>query len=371
MSGSAARATTLLPEGPRVVELGETFSAALAGHLLERMGARVVRVMPAGEVAELDTLGPRLGEEGEGPAAPAVWLRHGKEAVEFDAGSSSSRARLDAVLADADVVLIAGTTASWRARGVDLDDVRRAAGTAVIGHVTPWGDDGSRVDLRSNELVLQAAGGFMKLVGASDREPVRLGGHPLQATAGLLVLDGVLIGLFHRQSTGQSTSFETSEFEAVAHVEWKIASVFQSGAPIDRRGEDGGGPAAVRTRDGHFGLFFTPREWDAMKEVVGDARLDDPRFATPRSRAEHQAELTALFEETTSTMSKKDLYERAQARNIPAGYVATMTDLLASPQYRARAFFRPIEVEGVGSGLLPDAPWAIRTIDDLDEEGAA
>jgi crotonobetainyl-CoA:carnitine CoA-transferase CaiB-like acyl-CoA transferase len=127
----------------------------------------------------------------------------------------------------------------------------------------------------------------------------------------------------------------------------------------------------VRTRDGHFGLFFAPHHWEAMKEVLGDPRLDDPRFATPRSRAEHQAELTEVFEQTTAGMSKKELYERAQARSIPAGYIATMTDLLESPQYRARDFFRPIEVDGVGAGLVPDAPWVVRTVDDISEEDAA
>lgn len=368
---SPARRTGLLPAGTRVVELGERFSTALAGHLLERLGAEVTRIVPAGEEAELDTLGPRLGDGARGPAAPAVWLRHGKTTVEIDVRAPESRAHLDGLLEGADVVLIAGTTASWAHRGLDLDEVRRSASAAVIGHVTAWGDEGARADLRANELVLQAAGGFLKLVGASDREPVRLGGHPLQATAGLLILDGVMIGLFHRRSTGQSTSFETSEFEAVAHVEWKIASVFQSGQPIDRRGEDGGGPTAARTRDGHFGLFFSPHHWSAMKEVLGDPRLDDPQFATPRSRAEHQAELTALFEQTTSQLSKKELYERAQARGIPAGYIATMTDLLESPQYCARHFFRRVDVDGVGVGLLPDAPWVVRTLDDSSEEDAA
>lgn len=368
-TADSTRVTGLLPAATRVIELGETFSTALAGRFLERLGAHVTRVVLAGEVAELDTLGPRLGEDS--PSAAGVWLRRDKDSFELDPHDPQARTRLDDLLSGADVVLIAGTTARWSERGIDLDYVRRQAGGAVIGQVTAWGDDGPRAHLRSNEFLLQAAGGFMNLIGSASREPVRLGSHPLQATAGLLVLDGVMIGLFHRQSTGQATSFETSEFEAAAHLEWKIASTYQTGQPIERRGDEGGGPLVARTRDGHFGLFFTPRDWDGVKEMLGDPRLDDPRFATPHSRALHERELKELVEETTLPMSKKELYARAQARSIPSGYVATMSDLLDSPQYRARDFFQPVEVPGVGAGEIPDAPWAVRTIEDLDEEDAA
>lgn len=370
MSGPhPVRATTLLPPSTRVVELGERYSTALAGRYLHCLGARVTRVITPGDTDELDALSPRLGGE-DGPSAAAVWLRHGKETIDVAADTSAHR-HVDRLLREADVVLIAGTTARWEARGVDLAEVRRQASGAIVGQVTAWGDSGPRSALRSNELMLQAAGGFMNLVGAAGREPVRLGGHPLEASAGLLVLDGVMIGLFHRQSTGRASSFETSEFEAAAHVEWKIASVHQTGQPIDRRGDEGGGPLIVRTRDGHFGLFFTARHWPRVKELLGDARLNDPRFDTPRSRARHESDFRAIVEEVAAPLSKKDLYARAQASDIPSGYVATMSDLLSSPQYRARDFLRLIEVAGRGTGQIPDAPWTIRTADEQLDECAA
>lgn len=61
-------------------------------------------------------------------------------------------------------------------------------------------------------------------------------------------------------------------------------------------------------------------------------RLDEDRFKDPAARARHQAELAAVIEETTRTLSKMDLYYRALVRGISAGHVATMTNLLTSPQ---------------------------------------
>ena len=119
----------------------------------------------------------------------------------------------------------------------------------------------------------------------------------------------------------------------------------------------------VQTDDGHFAFFFVPRNWEDVKTVVGDPRLDDEQFATDAGRAAHQDELAAIIEDTSRTQSKKDLYYRAQALGIPAGHVATMTDLLESPQYRAREFFDKLDIKDRRQGEIPSVPWQILTAD--------
>jgi len=354
------RQTAMLPATTNVLELGESVATATAGRYLERLGARVTRVLPVGVRSELSDLGPMIGG-GDVRSAVGEWLHHGKVLTELDLNRVEGRARLDELLSESDVVLLAGTSAEWEALGVTVAHMREVASQAVIGHVTHWGDSGAYSNLRGSELLVQAAGGLMNLIGVFDREPVRLGGRAMQATAGLLALDGVMIGLFRRQNTGEGAYFTTSEFEAVAHVEWKIASQVQAGRRRELRGQDGGGPVVVRTRDGHFALFFTPRHWDQVKELILDPRLNDAKFSDPPARAQHQDELVAIVEETTRNLSKRDLYHRAQALGIPAGHVATMTDLLVSPQAAARDFFQPVEIEGVGAGQIPDAPWQVFT----------
>lgn len=364
------RHTALLPGVTKVVELGETVATAVCGRYLERMGATVTRVLPVGVPSELVDLGSQIGVGANQRSAIAEWLHDGKTLMEVDLASPADHARLDQILRGADVVVIGGTTAEWETRGLTLEHVRATAPNAVIGQITPWGDSGPYAQLRGGEFLAQAAGGLMNLVGRADREPVRIGGFPMQAAAGLLAMDGVVIGLFHRQNTGQGSQFETSEFESVAHVEWKIASAVQSGLPRERRGDEGGGPVVARTRDGHFGCFFIPNNWTNVKAVLGDVRLEEERFSTPSLRAANAEEYAGIVEEATHLQSKKELYYKAQERGIPAGYVATMSDLLESPQNQSRNFFQPIHVDGIGSGVIPDAPWQVLTIADLEEQGA-
>jgi crotonobetainyl-CoA:carnitine CoA-transferase CaiB-like acyl-CoA transferase len=357
-SNGTSRRTELLPDTLRVVELGEAVSTAICGRLLSKLGAQVAEIAVAGESSVLDDTGPFVGVDSRPTSALGVWLRNGKERVEVDLTDPAGRASLDERLRSADVILVAGTAAEWAARGYSAEHLEQLAPTAVIGRISPWGEGEEAAGLRSSELALQAASGFMRLIGEMEREPVRLGGHPLQSIAALLALDGVMIGLFARERTGQGARFTTSEYEAAAHAEWKIATFVQAGLRRERRGEDNGA-LVLRCRDGHFAAFYIPRDWGVMKEIIGDSRLDDEAFDTPQARIQNQARLVALIEETTRNMSKKDLYHATQAKGIPAGYVATVTDLLESPQYVSRGFFEPIEVPGVGSGFLPDVPWQV------------
>jgi CoA:oxalate CoA-transferase len=365
---TASRATTLLPGSIRVLELGESLSTAMCGLMLSKLGAQVTRILPSGTSSALDALGPFIGTGAQRRSAVAEWLHQGKTLLEVDL---AERETLEAHVRGADVVLVAGMTAEWAAAGLPVEDVRAMAPTAVIGQITQWGDGGPHAHLHGGELQLQAMGGFMNLIGVMDREPVRLGGYPMQGIAALLALDGVMIGLFRRQSTGEGAHFHTSEFEAVAHAEWKIATSVQAGRQKELRGQDGGGPVVVRCRDGHFALFFVPKNWDDVKTIIDDRRLDEERFSTPTDRARNRAELKTIIEETTRSLSKEDLYYRAQALNVPAGHVATVSDLLSSPQYTARDFFQAVEVPGVGHGYLPEAPWQVLLIDDVDAQGSA
>jgi crotonobetainyl-CoA:carnitine CoA-transferase CaiB-like acyl-CoA transferase len=289
------RQTAMLPATTKVLELGESVATATAGRYLERLGARVTRVLPVGVRSELSDLGPMIGRGDSERSAVGEWLRHGKVLTELDLSRGLGRARLNELLGESDVVLVAGTSADWEALGVTVAHMREVASQAVIGHVTHWGDSGPYSNLCGSELLVQAAGGLMNLIGVLDREPVRLGGRAMQATAGLLALDGVMIGLFRRQNTGKGAYFTTSEFEAVAHVEWKIASQVQAGRRRELRGQDGGGPVVVRTLDGHFALFFTPRHWDQVKELIPDPRLHDAKFSDPPARAKPRSvELLAV-----------------------------------------------------------------------------
>lgn len=259
---------------------------------------------------------------------------------------------------DADVVLMSGRLQEWDRFGLAPSRLASLSPRAVIGRVTMFGDDGPYADLAGGEVQALALGGLMNLIGLPEREPLRLGGVQAQSAAGLAMLTGVTIGLFARSATGNGGEFVTSVLEAVAHLEWKSAVSSSRPGPSTRRGPDAG-PLIVRCRDGFFALFYRPDDWRKVMAAFDDPRLDDPKFGTLASREANREALAATIGEIAASMSKRDLYHRTQGLGIPTGYLATMGDLLHSPQYHARGFLTEIDLEAGGRGVLPAAPWQV------------
>jgi crotonobetainyl-CoA:carnitine CoA-transferase CaiB-like acyl-CoA transferase len=198
----------------------------------------------------------------------------------------------------------------------------------------------------------------MNMVGEPPREPLRMGGYQAQYSTGLALLTGFSLAMFHRELTGTGSSFATSVIETVTHIEWKGAISYQANGSIVTRGSDGA-PAILRTMDGFIAFFYRPSDWPTVRTIMNDPRLDAPEFATPEGREVNRPALLEVLNECTSTMSKRELYHKAQAARMTTGYMAQMGDLLESEQYRARGFFEAIDLGDVGIGSLPGAPWRL------------
>jgi formyl-CoA transferase len=87
---------------------------------------------------------------------------------------------------------------------------------------------------------------------------------------------------------------------------------------------------------------------------------DDPRFNTREARRENQAELTEIIGAWTATNAKEEIYHTLQGLRTVAGYVATVEDLRASEQLRARDFFHMIDHPSTGEGVYPGALFSLQ-----------
>jgi crotonobetainyl-CoA:carnitine CoA-transferase CaiB-like acyl-CoA transferase len=110
--------------------------------------------------------------------------------------------------------------------------------------------------------------------------------------------------------------------------------------------------------DGHLGVVFVaPRSWPSVVALMdAEWMLDDPRFATPLARLEHDAELRELVAGWAGTQPKRDVYERAGAVRAPVSYVHDIADVLASPQLSARDYFQSDDHSVAGALEYPGAP---------------
>lgn len=346
----------MLTAETRVLELGASIAAATCGRFLRHLGAEVITIEPPGGSALRDSPPFLPGVDQPRRSALFAALAAGKEHRRLATETDHGRAAVEELVRGADVVLMSGRLHEWASVGLSPARLTVIAPQLVIGRVTMFGDAGPYADLAGGEVQALALGGLMNLIGLPEREPLRLGGVQAQSAAGLAMLTGVLTGLFARAAGGGGSEFVTSVLETVAHLEWKGAVSAGGSGSSTERGPDAG-PMIVPCSDGFFALFYRPDDWPKVKAALDDPRLDDPRFETHTSREAHRDALVEVVSDVTSPLTKRDLYHLTQRFGVPTGYVASIGDLLASPQYHARGFLTEVDLDTGGHGVLPGQPW--------------
>ncbi len=320
--------------GKHILDLGamctqrpHALAAAMAAKLCTAYVAQVTRPVPSG---------------GEPLAADAPLLPDGRSALDvfLNAGKSTeAHAAYDAAIGDSAALAAYGAKAAVQVR----------ISVFAAGEDPPV-----------SELSLAALAGLLDIVGEADGPPTRLAGHQLAYATGLAACTGLLAALH----AGGEDVVDVSLFDVAAWLNWKAAAgVLVFGSTL-RRGNARNHWSIVEAQDGHVALVYQEKDWPALRDMVGDAQLTEPRFATSAGRAEHRAALTAILRPWFAVRSRADITRAAQQRRIPIGPVLWPKELLTDAQHGARGFLKldgtpQLPIIWDGQRVMPEAIHAV------------
>lgn len=296
-------AKRVLDLSARARQLPHALAIAMGAKLAAQFGATVVRPADANDL--LRDLPPILPD---GSSAAARFLLAGRS-------EEDSAGRFDAAIGDAAQVMQADADLHVR--------------ISVFG---------PGQDPPMSELGLLALSGILAAVHPTGQAPHRLGGHQAAYAAGLAAFTTLAAGL----RAGMADTADISLFDTACWLNWKAAaSVLLLG---DAGGAGQGAPDewhTMRAKDGHIALVYMVKDWPALRDMIGDARLHEPRFATQRARAENMAALDAVMAPWFEVRTRVEITAAAQARRVPIGPVLSPAELLADRQHAARRFLSP------------------------------
>ncbi|HEX6448291.1 MAG TPA: CoA transferase [Trebonia sp.] len=320
------------PAPLRVLDLTDEL-AFQGARLLVGLGADVVRTEPG---LALD------------PAARVHW-HAGKRWV-----PAADGAPLDALAAQADIVLESGSVASLR--GLRADGTSRWP-DAVHVVVTPFGLTGPRQGWRADDLVIASAGGMTWLGGRADGPPKPPPGEQAVQVAGAHAAIAALLGVLARDRTGAGQLADISAQEAVAATleTGAIAWIHAGRYPV----RNGGVYEHVAHRifpaaDGYVagGYSGSNRMWTDLLAWLADegeaGDLHDPKWSDPVARWQGREHVDAVVTRFTEKRGARDIAAQGRARALPWAEVVPPARLPGNPQLRDRAFF--VTVRG------PDLP---------------
>jgi len=360
--------------GYRVLELAHLIAGPACGMYLADMGADVVKIeQPAVGDASRTAYGTHLG----GESAVFVTVNRNKRSVALDLARPEGRAAFECLLTRADVVIEAYRGGVAARLGLQWPRLSALNPRLVYCSLSAFGPEGPWRDKPGVDMLVQAMGGLMAVMGEPDGPPVLCGAPVLDTIGALMAGQAIVTALLHRERTGQGQRLDVSLLNGTLLAHAARLSIFL--ATGEEPGRWGSGHPylvpfqAFEARDGWiYVAVWIDRLWEPFcKAIDRPALAADARFATRADRRERRAELTTLLAEIFRARTVADWMARLEAHDVLCAPVNRYADLPADPQVlatrliveqehpragRFRTLDTPIRFERTPGGIRTPAP---------------
>ena len=280
------------------------------------------------------------------------YLRANTTSVVADPGKS-----LAELADDFDVVVldVGGDLAPTQA---EIAAAREAHPELVAAAITPYGFTGPKSAWRAGPLEHWALGGHMSLNGEPDRHPLPGGGPWLTHLVGATAAIGIGAALVNAATTGRGDLVEVSALEVLANAhQWSFSLYTHNGVTKrrwgNRFGEQHHPLALYECVDGWVCIAaVSVHQWEgfciAMDQIELLARDD---FYVPAVRFDHADELDEIIAAWAATKTVAEAVTALQDNQVPSGPVASLDDMLASPQLAARDYWVSLDAPSGDAAL--------------------
>lgn len=349
--------------GLRVIELATYIAAPGAAGIMADWGADVIKVeSPEGDPMRrfFDTIAS------EQDANPVFELdNRGKRAVVLDIRSDVGREALKALVATADVFLTNVRPAALMRAGLGHEALRAANPRLIYCSLTGYGLEGPDADKAGMDVAAfwsRAGVGAITAPKGAEPFPIRtgMGDH----VTSLATVSAILAAVFERQTTGVGRLVETSLLRAgVYAIGSDMAIQLRFGKLASTRGRrEAIQPLAnfFKTRDGRW-VCLLPRQgatdWPRIATAAGRPELvDDPRFASSKSRRENTGALVDILDEAFGAMDYAEVEIALDAGDLTWAPYQTPRELVGDPQAEAAGCFVDTPDGAGGTFKAPASP---------------
>ncbi|MBB6426355.1 CaiB/BaiF CoA-transferase family protein [Sphingopyxis sp. JAI128] len=353
-------------EGIRVVELARVLAGPWCGQLLADLGAEVIKVERPGTGDDTREWGPPFVTGANGENLGAAYYHscnRGKRSVAIDIARAEGQAEVQALLANADVVI-----ENYKVGGLvkyGLDPARLCADfpQLVVCSITGFGQTGPYAHRAGYDYIVQAMSGFMSLTGEPDGAPQKAGIAYADIFTGMYSAVAILAALRRRDATGVGAHVDMALLDSqVAVLANQAANYLASGVAPKRMGNAHVNVVPYQvfaTADGQLVIAVgNDGQYRKLCATLGVPEwADDPRFVNNAARLANRAELIPLLAAKIAAWNAQPLSLALEAAGVPAGPINDLAQVFSDPQVIARGMrFRPegASIDGVASPIVID-----------------
>ncbi|MGH7041336.1 MAG: CaiB/BaiF CoA transferase family protein [Acetobacteraceae bacterium] len=354
--------------GMKVLDLTQVEAGPSCTEALAWMGAEVIKV----ENPKVGDPGRTAGGKPGQDANYFLQYNANKRSVGINLKDSRGVELVKQMAKQADVFCENFAPGAIERLGLGADVVRALNPAIIYAQVKGFGTGSPFEHNLAFDMIAQACGGTMSVTGEVDGPPIKPGLTIGDTGTGMLLAISILGALYRRTRTGEGEHLQVAMQDAMLqYIRGAFATQTRTGAAARRAGS-----GSVLSKNPPMGIFpclgggpndyvyvytsrTNPEHWRRLLGVMGHEELiGDPRYDSPASRLEHEAEVDALVTEWTSRHDKHEAMRIIGAAGIPAGAVLDTAELISDPNFEARGIMQTVQHPVVGPYKM--TTWPVR-----------
>jgi crotonobetainyl-CoA:carnitine CoA-transferase CaiB-like acyl-CoA transferase len=277
-------------------------------------------------------------------------VNRNKRSVTLDLKNAADNAKARELASGADVVVENNRPGVMARLGLDHASLIALNPRLVYCSISAFGQDGPRAREAGFDLTVQAMSGVMSVTGEPGGPPVKCGVPLSDFATGLYAAFAIAAGLREVAANGKGMHIDASMFGASLAVgALQTSQYFGSGLDPEKLGSAHPRNApyqAFRTGDGYVAMAAgNDALWRAACVAIGRDDLSGlQRFSSTGLRAEHQAELKQVFEESFASRTCMEVLAIFRQAGVPCAPINTFSEALADEQVAHMQWVQPLEL---------------------------
>jgi benzylsuccinate CoA-transferase BbsF subunit len=352
-------------EGVRILDFTWAWAGPHATLLLAFLGAEVIKVESRRRLDHTRLRSLMTGPIMTSPDHSVIFndLNAGKLSLTLNLSQPKAVEIAKRVAQISDVVTENMRPGVMERLGLGYDDLKAVKPNIIMLSSSAVGATGPERTYAGYAPTFAAMGGLAYITGHPDGPPMPLSG-AVDLRVGTTSAFAVLAALHYRARTGKGQYIDLSSTEAVSAL---IGHTFMDYSMNSR----------VQTRAGNRDHLMAPHncypclgedkwvtiavacqeEWDALRRVVGDGRLEDERFADAASRWQNQGALDQIIGEWTASRTQEEVTQALQKVGVAAMPLLDGRALVRDAHLRERGVLQPLHHPLIGERLTLSPPW--------------
>jgi crotonobetainyl-CoA:carnitine CoA-transferase CaiB-like acyl-CoA transferase len=240
-------------EGVRVLDFTQMMMGPWATQFLGDLGADVIKVERP-RTGEWERGLRAMGKLLDGDSPFFLAMNRNKKSLTLNLKDTRAQDAVRRLATTADLVVENFRPGVMDRLGLGYEDLRAINRSIVYVTGSGFGPDGPYVDRPGQDLLIQSMSGLAAYGGRRDDPPTPAGSSIVDASTALLLAFSAMVGLFHRERTGEGQRIDVNLFSTAVALQCQELAAFLNLPDRWERSEAGIGGAWLSAP---FGIYRT------------------------------------------------------------------------------------------------------------------